>query len=177
MRKLSVAGLAVAALLSMSVATASAQTVVGVGLGGGVAMPMGDFGDAAKMGFGGGAGVFIYPNAGNIGVRVDGGYFQFNPEADVDGKFKMMSGMGNLLYMVPTEGNIRPYIVAGAGLLSSKFDDGDSESAFAWQGGAGLSIGASNTRLFVEAKWVSSSKDGATTSYLPVLAGVSIRFK
>lgn len=175
MRKLFVAGLAVAALVSAS--TASAQAVVGVGLGAGVAMPMGDFADAAKMGVGGGAGLFIYPNGGNIGVRIDGGYFQYSPEADVDGKFKMMSGMGNLLYMVPTEGNIRPYLLAGGGLLSSKFGDGDSESAFAWQGGAGLSMGASNTRLFVEAKWVSSSKDGFTTSFVPILAGVSIRFR
>lgn len=177
MRKLNVAGLALAALLSLSVATAGAQTVVGIGVGGGVAMPMGDFGDAAKMGIGGGAGLFIYPNGGNIGVRLDGGYWQFDNDLNADGKFKLMSGMGNLLYAIPTEGSIRPYIVAGGGLLNSKFGDGDSESAFAWQGGAGLSIGSGNVRWFVEAKWVSSSKDGSTTSFLPVIGGFSFRFR
>lgn len=176
MRKLNVAGLAVAALVSMSITTASAQAVVGVGVGAGVAIPTGDLGDVAKMGVGGGAGLFIYPNGGNIGVRIDGGYTRFTEDGG-DGTAKFMTGMGNLLYMMPTEGNIRPYLLAGGGLLNSKFDDGESESAFAWQGGAGLSIGASSTRVFVEAKWVSSSKDGTTTSYLPILAGVSFRFR
>lgn len=177
MRKLIVAGLAVAAMLSVSVATASAQSVIGVGLGAGVSMPMGDFGDAAKMGIGGGAGLFVYPNGGNFGVRADVGYFQYDNDLDVDGKFKQMSAMGNVLLRIPSESSIAPYLVAGAGMLNSKFGDGDSESALALQGGAGISIGTGNARIFVEAKFVTSSKDEVTTSYVPVIAGVSFRFR
>lgn len=175
MRKLIVAGLAVAALLSMSVATASAQTVVVIGVGGGVAMPMGDFGDVAKMGYGAGAGLVVYPNGGNFGIRGDVGYLQFDNDLDIDGKFKNLTAMGNVLLRVPTEGSISPYFIAGAGMLNSKFDDGDSESALAMQGGAGLSFGTGNARLWVEAKFVTSSKDGNRTSYVPVMAGVSFR--
>lgn len=180
MRKLSVAGFGLAALLSVAVATtSSAQTVVGVGVGGGVAMPMGDFGDAAKMGFGGGAGLFIYPNGGNIGVRADVGYLQFDAENDANPKVKQLSAMGNLLFAIPTDANLRPYLVAGAGMLNSKADveGAESSSAFAFQGGAGVSVGSGNARFFVEGKFVTSSKDGNTTSYIPILAGVSYRFR
>ncbi|HUG27573.1 MAG TPA: hypothetical protein VMK53_04685, partial [Gemmatimonadales bacterium] len=88
MRKLNVAGLALAALLSVSVATAGAQSVVGIGVGGGVAMPMGDLGDSYKMGYTAGAGLFIYPNAGNLGFRADVGYSSFEHETVSNAKFQ-----------------------------------------------------------------------------------------
>jgi hypothetical protein len=172
MRKLNVAGLTLAALLSVSVATAGAQTVVGVGVGGGVAMPMGDFGDGYKMGYTAGAGLFIYPNAGNLGFRADVAYSSFESEASSDIKFQPLSLMGNVLYRLGDgTSSIAPYIVAGGGILS------DEVSQFAFQGGLGLSIGSGNVRWFVEAKYLNSSKDGFTTAFVPVIGGFSYRFR
>lgn len=172
MRKLTSSFLVLAALFTVAAArTADAQTVVGIGIGGGVAMPMGDFGDAFKMGFGGGAGLFVYPNGGRVGFRADVGMMSFSDDLGLDVKSEPMTVMGNVLLPLTTGSSATPYVVAGAGLMS---DDG---SAFAWQGGLGVSIGTGKTRLFIEGKWVSASKDGATTSYVPLLAGVSFRFQ
>lgn len=172
MRKLTMAMLALAAVLTVSATTtASAQTVVGIGVGGGVAMPMGDFGDAFKMGFGGGAGLFVYPNGGRVGLRADVGYMTFEDDLGLDIKSEPLTIMGSVLLPLTTGSSATPYVVAGAGIMS------DDESAFAWQGGLGVSFGTGSTRFFVEGKWVSASKDSATTSYVPVIAGVSFRFR
>jgi len=172
MRKLSAAVLALVAVLSVSsTQSAGAQTVVGVGVGGGVAMPMGDFGDAFKMGFGGGAGLFVYPNGGRVGFRADVGYMTFKDDLGLDIDSNPLTLMGSVLLPLTQGSSATPYVVGGAGIMS------DEGSAFAWQGGLGVSIGTGSTRLFIEGKWVSASKDGATTSYVPLIAGVSFRFR
>ncbi len=171
MRKLTVAMLGLAAVVSVSATReASAQSVVGIGIGGGVAMPMGDFGDAFKMGFGGGAGLFIYPSGSRIGLRADVGYMTFDDELDLDIKAEPLTVMGSLLVPLTTGSSATPYLVGGAGLMS---DDG---SALALQGGLGVSIGTGSTRFFIEGKYVTASKDGFRTSYIPLIAGVSFRF-
>jgi hypothetical protein len=171
MRKLTVAMLGVAAIVSVSATReASAQTVVGIGIGGGVAMPMGDFGDAFKMGFGGGAGLFVYPGGSRIGLRAEVGYMTFDDELDLDIKAEPLTVMGSILVPLTTGSTATPYLLGGAGILS---DDG---SALAFQGGLGVSIGTGSTRFFIEGKYLTSSKDDFTTSFIPLSAGVSFRF-
>jgi hypothetical protein len=171
MRKLTVAMLALAAVVSVSATReASAQSVVGIGIGGGVAMPMGDFGDAFKMGFGGGAGLFVYPSGSRIGLRAEVGYLTFDDDLGLDIKAEPLTVMGSILVPLTTGSSATPYLLGGAGILS---DDG---SALAFQGGLGVSIGTGPTRFFIEGKYLTSSKDDFTTSFIPLMAGVSFRF-
>lgn len=58
-----------------------------------------------------------------------------------DGEINILSGMGNLIYNIPTHSRINPYIGAGIGLarVEAKFsDDTESDSVFAYQGIVGL---------------------------------------
>ena len=84
--------------------------------------------------------------------------------------------MASLTYSLTSSGSVTPYVLGGAGLMMQSFD-GESESAFGFQGGAGLVFGTGSTRFFVEAAYVSASKNGGTTSYMPVTAGVTFRLK
>lgn len=179
MRKLGGAIMAATVVLSLSLAgAASAQTVISGGVVGGVAIPTGDLGDFAKMGIGGGAGIGIRPNGGNVGIRLAVGYHQFSVEgaADGDPKLKFLTPMASLTYRLATSASVTPYLLGGAGIMRQSYD-GESESAFAWQGGAGLIFGTGATRFFVEAIYTSASKDGGTSSFMPIQAGVSFRLK
>lgn len=179
MRKLGGAIIAAAALLSLSLAgSASAQTVVSAGVVAGVAVPTGDLGDFAGMGIGGGAGIGIRPNGGNVGIRLGVGYHQFSEDGGADGapKAKYLTPMASLTYRLATSGSVTPYVLGGAGIMRASYD-GESESAFAWQGGAGLRFGTARTAFFVEAIYMSASKDGNTTSFMPIQAGVSFQLK
>ena len=63
---------------------------------------------------------------------------------------KVYSGMGILGYTFDTQGNLDPFVFAGAGLTGIS-SDGESESGFGWQGGAGVAFGSpdSNVRPYV----------------------------
>jgi len=178
MRKNLVAGLAMAAAVLALAPGAEAQTSVSFGIGPSVAVPTGDFGEFAKMGVGGGAGLVIRPNGGQLGIRATVGFNQFSEDGGADDAPKVtnITPMASLVYSLTSSGSVTPYISGGAGLMMQSYD-GDSESAFGFSGGAGLAFGTGNTRFFVEAAYVTASKDGGTTSYMPVTAGVAFRLK
>src|SRR5262245_42663675 len=100
-----------------------------INFNGGVAAPMGDFKDAAKLGFLGGVGA-DYTVTPNVALGVDGSFIS-NSGSDllndgltaeatliegtpttVTGKFSMLNGGAHMKYMFPTasESNISPYV-------------------------------------------------------------------
>ena len=111
--------LAVVALSLFVGGIANAQIKVGVG--GGIQLPIGDFGDenimGAKIGFGGGVSGEYMVNE-NIGVGVSGGYYMFGgPEAkfeeegikmELSNSYSLIPIVANAKYYFATEG-FKPY--------------------------------------------------------------------
>ena len=96
-----VAALALSTALFAS--AAQAQTPVSFGLGGGVTLPLGDFGDAAKTGFHGTGLVEFQPASLPVGIRLDGtfhriGFSDLQEDFAGEGNFQMITGTLNGVY-------------------------------------------------------------------------------
>jgi len=174
MKRVSTAIVAAGLALVIGAGAAQAQSLT-VGVGGGLTLPMGDFNDAAKLGWHGLANVG-YQMPSGLGLRGDFMYSQVSADEDAfgaDGKFKLAGGIANVTYAFQTAGNIKPYIIGSVGYFSSKFEDGDSESDVAFGGGAGIKFRAgSDSNIFVEARYLSINSD-PSANFIPVTVGVS----
>lgn len=171
--------LAVALAAQVSTSSLSAQNV-NLGVGGGLTLPLGDFGDAAKLGWHGAAHLG-YGLPSGLGFRGEFFYGQNKVDANVDAKFKLAGGMGSLTYDFKTAGGLKPYILGGVGYFQVKAEGGGgsiSESKVAFGGGAGLKFKAgSDANIFVESRYLSVSTSGGATTFVPVTVGVSFGFK
>ena len=110
-----------------------------------------------------------------MALRVDGMYGQASHQDAVSfpGSTKLNGGTADLVYrigapMVP----VRLYLLAGVGYYSVDMDGG-SVSNIAYAGGAGLSIGAGPTKVFVEGRYISVQTSGSAMNFFPVTAGLS----
>jgi Outer membrane protein beta-barrel domain len=173
--------LVLGAVLAMGV-TVAAQAQVSLGVGGGVTIPLGDFGDAAKTGWHG-LGSLGYNLPSGLGVRGDFYYGQHSAKgapSGVSAKWKLAGGLGNVLYSFGSPGGIRPYVLGSVGFMNLKVtasSGGASASAsstkLTFGGGAGLKFGASNTSFFVESRYLTVNTDGSNANFIPVTAGVN----
>ncbi len=145
---------------------ADAQVKGYAGVGGGVAIPLGDFGDAAKLGWLAQATAGISTSS-IIGARINVTYGQHSPKGGGDGKLKILNFMGDLVLSPRTAGKVAPYILAGAGMANEKAE-GFSETKFAWNAGAGIRAGM----LYLEARFVSVKHDESNTNWVPITVGV-----
>jgi len=163
----------VGAVLSMGLAgSASAQARGAVTLGGGVNMPIGNFKDAVKLGWLGQVTGGVSFGDGMLGVRVDGTYGQNSEKGTGGGKFKILSAMGDVVVSPKVQGNVGPYILAGAGFANGK--DGSSETKFAWNAGAGVHAGAGKVGFYVEARFLQVRHSDGSSNMIPITAGVRI---
>lgn len=161
-----------ALLVASAPAVAGAQARGYVGIGGGVSLPIGDFKDGVKLGFlGQVTGGVTLPN-GILGFRVDGTYGLHKEKDPGTETIKLLSVTGDVVVSPKTSGKAAPYVLAGAGMLNIK--NGGSESAFAWNAGAGVVLKSSKVGVYVEARFLSATKDGNTNSMIPVTVGVRI---
>ncbi len=169
-----------AVALAAQVSTSSLQAQVSVGVGGGLTVPLGDFGDAAKLGWHGLAHLG-YGLPSGLGFRGEFFYGQNKVDANVDAKFKLAGGMGSVTYDFQTSGGLKPYILGGVGYFQVKAEGGGgsvSESKVAFGGGAGLKFKAgSDANIFVESRYLSVSTSGSSTTFVPLTVGVSFGFK
>lgn len=138
-----------------------------VWVGGGLIVPTGDFGDVAKAGWMGTAGVGFPIGESGLGVAAEGFYGQNSADDEVSGfvdgdKFSVYGAMGNVGYRIGDPANVGAYIYGGLGLLALRFspDTGDSESDsnLGYQFGAGVDIPVgSNIGVFVEGRYMGST--------------------
>jgi opacity protein-like surface antigen len=170
-------GLVLLAVMALVVAArpASAQSIRW-GVAGGLLMPMGDYGDADKMGFTGGIGG-TYNLPSGLGIRAD---LSYGTTSEKDGitphSTKLLGGMASLVYGFGAAGP-KPYIMGGLGLTNAKIDVGGtsaSETKVTFGFGAGLTfpLGTGGNRLFVESRYTNISTDPSLT-YLPIVVGIS----
>src|SRR6266545_1827845 len=149
--------------LGMLVSTSALHAQgAGFSLGGGVDLPLGDFDDAAKLGFHGLAGVSVVPANWPVGIQVDGNYSQFSDDTPQDIKFQLIYGTANIVYKFKTaeESRFHPYLIGGGGVYNfkSKGDDvlsglDNSETKFGINAGAGFDIKAGSAGVFVEGRF------------------------
>jgi opacity protein-like surface antigen len=172
MKKRSVLLVAAFAFMAFAV-PAQAQTTLYIG--GGATFPTGDFGDSST-GWMGAGGVIFGLGDGGFGVGGEVFYGQ-NSYSDLDGAKTTPYGVMAIAdYSFGSEGNLRPYVFGGAGLMVHRFsfeDFSDSESAFGYQAGAGLSFPIG---LFVEGRFMGSAsmgegEDSGTTTFFVAMAG------
>ena len=176
---------AVAMATAFTASTAHAQTPVSFGVGGGVSLPLGNFGDASKTGFQGTALVQFAPANLPVGFRVDGAYMQNNfsdlqaGQAAGDGKFQTIFGTADVVYTFKTAetSRIHPYLIAGGGVynLKAKLDsdvDTGSDTKFGVNAGAGFDMAVGAAKVFLEGRFHNIFISDNNTNFIPVTIGV-----
>jgi len=176
---------AASAALAISVTAANAQVAIGVG--GGITIPIGDFGDAAKTGWHGLANVG-YNLPSGLGVRGDFYYGQHNVKglpSGVSGKFKLAGGLGNVLYSFQSAGTVHPYILGSIGFMNVKgtasgggASVSTSDTKITFGGGAGIKFKAgTDASIFVEGRYLTINTEGSNANFIPITVGVSFGLK
>jgi len=167
--------IAVMALVVVAASPASAQSIRW-GVGAGLLMPMGDYGDADKMGFQGGVGG-TYNLPSGLGIRVDLSYGTTSEKEGITAHTtKLLGGMASVVYGFGAAGP-KPYVMGGLGLTNAKIDVGgisgsETKVTFGFGAGVSLPMGTGGTRLFAETRYTNISTDPSLT-YLPIVVGIS----
>lgn len=184
--------LAVAGLLLTSTASAQTRAVVGVGIG----LPVGDFGDEAGAGAqsGGGTallGVEWLPRDATYGVRVDGAWNRFCTAAcnaaggDLDVRYRFLNlNLNGLLELPLASSEIRPYLIAGAGLYNYRLEGDDvpgaaaaTETDLGINGGLGLTYMLGRVGIYAEGRLHNVFATERDIQYIPVMLGARINLQ
>lgn len=177
----------VGAALMATAGAAPAAAQARFSLGGGVTLPLGDFGDAAGTGFHGLAAVSFVPTGSPVGIQVDGMYQRLGVDDDpvfgeVDADFQVIQGTANAVYTFTTaeESTFHPYLIGGVGLYNMKLtgddvpDDLDSETDFGINAGAGFDFQAGAVGLFLEGRFHNVFTEDESTNFIPITVGVRL---
>ncbi len=172
----------VGAVLMATAGVAPALGQASFSLGGGVTLPLGDFGDAAGTGFHGLAGVSFVPSGSPVGIQVDGMYQRLGADDELafgDEDFQIIQGTANAVYTFTTaeESTFHPYLIGGVGLYNIKLtgdDAPDSETDFGINAGAGFDFRAGSIGLFIEGRFHNVFTEGESTNFIPITVGVRL---
>jgi hypothetical protein len=160
----------------------NAQSKFGVSVQGGVGLPMGDFGDLCKTGFGGFA-TGTYTINPNLDVIATVGYMTFSWKNVDDASSSYIPILGGVRYYFGKD-KFRPYVTGMAGIFSGKtkfkvfgieVEGTSSDFGFGAGGGFLYELGK-KLNLDVTATYNSISADGSTSNWLTVGAGVHFAF-
>ena len=167
---------AVIALFVLAIGASPAQAQsVNFGVGGGLTIPIGDFGDVAKTGWHG-LGIIGYQLQSGIGLRGDFYYGQNNSDPS-GAKFKLAGGLGNVTYSFSGKSSVTPYVIGSIGYFNFKAEGGGgstSESKIAFGGGGGIKFKAgSDSQFFVEGRYITINTSGSNANFIPITAGIT----
>jgi opacity protein-like surface antigen len=183
--------LAVLALVA-AVSATSAQAQSRIIIGGGSTLGLSDLNDAGYSNGPHLIGGYEYVSKSGFGVRLDGMYHRIygddqpipgNPAAS--NRIDVFNGTLNALYVFPTAGNLKPYLIAGIGYYNTKLagefgnaQNQDSESDFGFNAGAGFE-GGKTLKYFAEARFhqIQSSDDAIPDSFNTRVAPISVGVK
>ena len=177
MKKCVFSFLALLAAASLGIPTeASAQ---GIYFGAGATFPTGDYGNYAKTGYVGVAGVSF--SVGPAGLSVFGeGFYGQNSHSDVDGdKTYPYGGMAGLLYDLAPENEGGIYFFGQLGAMVHKYGSDEfeetSETGFGFGGGAGYGFPlGGGTEIFVEGRYMQGNFDYENTTFFGLVGGVAL---
>ncbi len=160
------------------VATSNPLSAQFVWLGGGATFPVSDYGDYADTGFlitGGGG----YP-IGDSGLSITAeGFYGQNNHPDFDGdKTSPYGVMGGLEYDFGADADSGVYMFGGLGILWHKFSsdqfEESTDSGLGFGAGAGYGFPLGGINGWVEGRVTHASIDDSNTSFVGVMAGISI---
>lgn len=155
-------------------------------LGGGLTLPMGDFGDGFNTGWHGLAAVSFAPSTFPLGFQVDGMYQRLGVDdgggPDVDVSSQLINGTANVIYKFKTseDSQFRPYVIGGVGLYNFKLTGDDvpsgleSETDFGINGGAGFDVKVGSVGAFVEGRFHNIFADPENVNFIPITVGVRL---
>lgn len=177
---MSIRGVAVLALCVAMVSVSSrtdAQARITVAAG--ASIPTGDYGEYAKTGYIGTAGVMF--NVGEKGLSVGGvGVFGSNSHSDIDGdKTNLIGVLGSVSYRLGDAEKTGVFVLGNVGFLQHSYksdmfpSEEGSSSGVAFGGGAGVHMPMGTKSLYVMARFITASIENETTSFIPVQVGVS----
>jgi opacity protein-like surface antigen len=177
-------------------ATASAQGTSGssstrpIKFGGvlGATIPLGDFSDAANLGFHLGALVEDKLTSLPVTLRgeityhrngLDDGFFSGIPDAS-GGNVSMLNFLANVV--IPfgdTKSTAQPYAIGGLGVYHIKYsgdapggvDLSTSATKFGINVGGGVTFNLSGFETFIEARFHSAFTEGSNTTFIPISFG------
>lgn len=183
------AGVLLVAATVQAQGTSSSERPFKIGGALGASIPLGDFGDAADLGFHLGGLIEYKPQSLPVNLRGEVTYNRFglkegafggNPAlGDVDGNASILNFLGNVV--IPfgdANGTGRPHVIGGLGVYRLKFsgdfagfDISDTETKFGINVGAGYSFNLSGFDAFVEARFHSIFTEGSNTTMIPLSFG------
>ena len=146
------------------------------GLGGGISIPVGDFGDLAKTGWLGQFLAGITFRNGTLGVRVDGNYGQ-NTYKNADGHERII-GVNASLVVTPGRRpmDVHPYFLGGVGLYNAKFVGTPSSTSAtkpALNAGFGIQVHTGHRMdFYVESRIVTVRTAGSKINFVPLSVGL-----
>ena len=146
------------------------------GVGGGLAVPVGDYGDIAKTGFVANAIGGFTTKGGIWGARADIMWAQNSLKAE-DGHERLL---GLNLDAVITPGhrpaNAHPYFLAGLGVYNGKDTNpavSGSSTKLAINAGAGLQVHTGHrTDVFIEGRFITVRTSGTALNFIPIVLGI-----
>lgn len=177
MNRLLGAGLVLTLAALASPASSSAQASIFVG--GGLTVPIGDYGDFAKAGWMGNAGVVVPLGEGGFGIGASGFYGSNSHDAPADDdKTNLYGATVFAIYTMPGDGALLPYVFAGPGYMTHAYKPATgsdaSGSGLALSGGVGADIPLGSLRGFVEGQYLTGLGDEVDgTDLFGINVGVS----
>lgn len=174
MKRMSLSALAIAVALcaAMPLRAQLIQRTEGFrfGLGLGATLPMGDYGNADKMGINI-LGVFETPLANSpLYLRVDGLYSSTAHDG-ITGNTSILGGTASALYHFSAPAaQARPYILGGLGIFNR--DAGGSETKIGYAFGGGVTFNLAGLSAFAEARYLSIQTSGSSTTFVPLTVGL-----
>ena len=167
----------VAALAAFAIPAAAAHAQMGYGVSAGLSAPTGTTGNSVDAGFNVNAMLTFAAPLSPFGVRVEGGFNQFNFKSTIlsGATFRVLSGTANVILTQP--GIMGPYAIAGLGLYDASTScsgcTSNSSTKVGFNGGAGFRFGLSGFSAFIEARYHYIPVSGGNTSFIPISFGVT----
>jgi hypothetical protein len=160
------------AVFALPLSAAHAQKF-GFGAAAGLAAPTGDFGNVASSGYDLTGMVTLSMPAAPIGGRAEVSYAAFSGKGVASGINQTMTS-GTLDVTVSPPGIMGLYGIGGLGIYKPGCDGcGSLNSHVGFNAGGGFQFGLSGFSAFVEARYHWVSANGTTTSWIPVVFGVT----
>jgi opacity protein-like surface antigen len=167
---------------------AAAAKSISFGVSAGAAIPTGDMGDGFNTGFGL-TGLADMKTSMPVNFRGELSFNRFGAKdmpAGIDGHSRILAGIVNAVWSVPTSGGIQPYFLGGPGVYSLKttVSDGDadlsvSKTAMGINGGMGLNFHVGTLSSFAEIRYhnvFSKDDDKGFTNTQTIPLSFGIRF-
>jgi hypothetical protein len=162
-------------LCAAPVLQAQSQPTEGIrfGVGGGLTMPLGNYGDFDKAGWNL-VGVLQLPiSQSPIHLRFDAMYGQTSHKSGLgSGSTTLTGATADLLYHLGDRAaKVRPYVLGGLGFYNvDAFGSSNSKLAFGL--GGGILFGVGTMHAFLEGRYMSVQTSGSSLNFLPISVGV-----